>query len=301
MVGRDLDLRVTLQEELARWPEGAAGAAVVDENGLLAAAGDDGPFSWASVTKVLTSLTVLHAAAEGSLDLDESAGPDGATVRHLLAHTSGLSFDADRVMAPPGHRRIYSNRGIELAARHLELRAGRTFAVELRDRVLKPLGLSSVSVSGSPARGGSGTVTDLTRLATELLRPRWFSASLLAEATTTAFPGTSGLLPGFGRQELNDWGLGFEIRGRKSPHWTSVHNTPATFGHFGQSGCFLWVDPGAGLACVGAGSNPFGTWAAKAWPRLSTRVLAAVRPGRIAHHGAVEGADEPSALQHAPT
>ncbi len=275
--GRNPTLELILHNELADWPEGSAGAAVVDEDGILAAAGADGPFPWASVTKLLTALTVLHAVEDGSLSLDDQAGPPGATVRHLLAHTSGLSFDADKVMAEPGLRRIYSNRGIELAAQHLELRGRRPFALEVRERVLEPLHMTGTRLDGSPAHGASGTITDLARLAAELLRPRWFSAALVAQATTPAYPGTKGLLPGFGRQEPNDWGLGFEVRGQKAPHWTSGHNSPATFGHFGQSGSFLWVDPEHGLACVSAGSNPFGPWAADAWPRLATRVIHALR------------------------
>ena len=264
-----------LSEELASWPVGSAAAVVVDASGPLASAGDDGPFAWASVTKLMTSLAVLHAADEGTVDLDDPAGPPGATVRHLLAHASGLARDGDKVMAPPGRRRIYSNRGMELLAEHLERRSGRPFEAELRDRVLEPLGLGATRLDGSPAHGASGPVSDLARLAGELLLPRWFPASLLATATTTAFAGLDGLLPGFGVQSPNNWGLGFELRGHKSPHWTSPENSAGTFGHFGQAGSFLWVDPEAGLACVGAADTAFGPWAAEAWPRLSTRVLEA--------------------------
>ena len=57
------------------------------------------------------------------------------------------------------------------------------------------------------------------------------------------FPGLVGVLPGFGRMDPNDWGLGFELRDAKSPHWTGARNSPRTFGHFGGSGTFLWVDP----------------------------------------------------------
>ena len=62
------------------------------------------------------------------------------------------------------------------------------------------------------------------------------------------FPGLDGVVPGFGRQDPNDWGLGFELRSTKAPHWTAPGNDPGTFGHFGRSGCFLWVDPAARLA-----------------------------------------------------
>ncbi len=64
------------------------------------------------------------------------------------------------------------------------------------------------------------------------------------------FPGLTGVLPGFGVQRPNDWGLGFEISDGKSPHWTGSANSGRTYGHFGQSGTFLWVDPDADLALV---------------------------------------------------
>ncbi len=92
-------------------------------------------------------------------------------------------------------------------------------------------------------------------------------------ATSVAFPGLAGVLPGFGRFEPCDWGLGFEVRDAKSPHWTGTRNSPATFGHFGQSGAFVWVDPVAGLACAALSDLPFGPWAVEAWPRLSDAVL----------------------------
>ncbi len=99
------------------------------------------------------------------------------------------------------------------------------------------------------------------------------SDKTLATATTVAFPGLTGILPGFGRQEPNDWGLGFELRDHKTPHWTGTRNSPATFGHFGRTGTFLWVDPDAALALVALTDRDFGPWAAEAWPALSDAVL----------------------------
>lgn len=136
--------------------------------------------------------------------------------------------------------------------------------------------MTGTRLDGSPAHGAVGPVRDLARLAHELLEPHAFSAPMIEQARAPAFIGLPGILPGFGRHESNDWGLGFELRGTKDPHWTSPHNSPSTFGHFGQSGAFLWVDPDAMVACVSAGDTPFGPWAARAWPRLSTDLLAAV-------------------------
>ena len=263
-----------LRGELAGWPVGSAAVAAVDAGGVLGRAGDTAsPFPWASVTKLLTALTTLRLVEDGVVDLDGPAGPPGATVRHLLAHTSGVAFDGDRLLAEPGRRRIYSNTGMELLAEHAEERSGRTFADLMTAQVLEPLGLGGTELRGSPAHGAVGPVDDLARLAQELLEPRVLSTALVASATTTAFPGLAGVLPGFGRQDPNDWGLGFEIRGAKQRHWTSARCSPATFGHFGQSGSFLWVDPEAGLGCVCAGDTVFGDWAVERWPVLGDRLL----------------------------
>ena len=57
------------------------------------------------------------AAAPGSdADALHSAGPLGATVRHLLAHASGLAMDSDLALAKPGTRRMYSNYGFTVLA-----------------------------------------------------------------------------------------------------------------------------------------------------------------------------------------
>ena len=82
------------------------------------------------------------------------------------------------------------------------------------------------------------------------------------------------MLPGFGVQRPNDWGLGFEIRGTKSPHWTGSTNSGRTFGHFGQSGTFIWVDPARDLALVMLAERNFGDWAYERWPALSDAVIA---------------------------
>ncbi|MCA1572199.1 MAG: beta-lactamase family protein, partial [Chloroflexi bacterium] len=118
------------------------------------------------------------------------------------------------------------------------------------------------------------TAADLARFAAELQSPTLVARETLAEATEVAFPGLRGVLPGYGRQDPNDWGLGFELRGLKSPHWTGLHSSPGTFGHFGQSGTFLWVDPGAGAACVVLTDRDFGDWAVQAWPPFTDGVLA---------------------------
>jgi len=235
----------------------------------------DRRFRWASVTKLLVALAALDAVQRGLLALDEPAGPPGSTIRHLLSHASGLAFDGDAVLARPGTRRIYSNRGIEIVADLIAARSGQPFERLLADEICLPLGMAGTRLEGSPAWGAVGPLADLMNLAVELASPSLVDEDLLAEATRTAFPGLSGVLPGFGRQPRNDWGLGFEIRDSKTPHWTGSANSPRTFGHFGQSGSFLWVDPDARMACAALADRDFGDWAKQAWPRLSDDLLAA--------------------------
>ena len=263
-------------DQVTSWPVRTAAVAVASAAGLVASHGPvDRPFAWASVTKLLTSVVALDCVQRGLLDLDEPAGPPGATIRHLLSHASGLGLDSDAVLSRPGRRRIYSNRGIEIVAETAAARAGKPFGLLLADEVCLPLGLLHTRLDGSPSAGAAGPLADLVTLAIELLSPSLIDEELLAEATRTAFPGLPGVVPGFGRQPRCDWGLGFEIRDGKAPHWTGSANSPATFGHFGRSGSFLWVDPDAGIACAGLADREFGPWAARGWPRLSDDVLAA--------------------------
>jgi CubicO group peptidase (beta-lactamase class C family) len=114
-------------------------------------------------------------------------------------------------------------------------------------------------------------------LGRELLAPRLVARETLAEATSVQFPGLAGVLPGWGRMEPNDWGLTFELRDRKSPHWTSAHNSPQTFGHFGAAGTFLWVDPELSVACGLLTDEEFGPWAIEAWPRFNDLVVSEQR------------------------
>jgi CubicO group peptidase (beta-lactamase class C family) len=258
------------------WPVDNAATAVVAETGeVLGGRGDlDRVFPLASVTKLITAYAALVAVSEGVTELDDPAGPPGATIRHLLAHASGVTMDSDMVVARPGVRRIYSNAGFDILAGTLAERSGIPFADYVTDGVLTPLGMGSTTLQGSPASGAESSMADLVRLAAELQRPSLVDPAMVAEARRVVFPGLPGVLPGYGRQDPNDWGLGFEIRDHKRPHWTGSTSSPDTFGHFGQSGTFLWVDPLAGAACVVLTDRDFGPWAVEAWPAFTDAVLA---------------------------
>ena len=251
------------------WPCGNAAVAVT--GAVEAVAGDRSRrFPWASVTKLASAVAMLVAAEEGIVDLDEPAGPPGSTFRHLLAHASGLPFDHGAPIARPGARRVYSNYGFEVAASLVGERAEMPF----EEYFAHVWAGTTAVLEGSAGSGVEGTLDDLLALARELREPTRIAPETLEEARSVQFPGLVGVLPGFGRQEPNDWGLGLELRDGKSPHWTGARNSPETYGHFGRSGTFLWVDPEAGIALACLTDLAFGDWAAEAWPRLSDAVLA---------------------------
>jgi CubicO group peptidase (beta-lactamase class C family) len=264
------------------WGAEHAAAAIVGPDGAIAIHGDpDLRFDWASLTKPLTALAVLTAAERGLLDLDEPAGPPGSTVRHLLGHASGLPFEGSDVLAQPGTRRIYSNPGYDTLGALVAERAGVPFEQALTDWVLAPLGMDATRLLGRPSAGLEGPLVDLVAFAMEALRPTRLAPGAIAAATAVAFPGIAGVVPGFGIFDPCDWGLGFEIHDGKAPHWMSERNSPATFGHFGGAGTFLWVDPVADLALVVLTDRVFGPWAVDAWPALSEAVVAAA--GELPH------------------
>jgi CubicO group peptidase (beta-lactamase class C family) len=265
-------------DAIADWPVGGGAAAVVGPSGVLAEFGDQGQkFALASVSKPLVARAAHIAIEEGVLDLDTAAGPPGSTVRHLLAHASGLAMHSDKLMAEPGKRRIYSNYGFQVLAEAVQDKSGIEFGRYLHEAVFESLSMADSRLDGGAEAAGYGatsTVADLVRFAGDLLRPMTVAAETHAEATTVQFPGLDGVLPGFGVQRPNDWGLGVEIRDAKSPHWTGSKNSAGTFGHFGQSGTFLWVDPATELALVVLTDRAFGDWATSRWPELSDSVLA---------------------------
>jgi CubicO group peptidase (beta-lactamase class C family) len=169
---------------------------------------------------------------------------------------------------------VYSNVGIELAAGLVERATDLPFARYLDEAVVRPLGLTHTSLPGSPARDGVSSVADLSRVLHELLSSTGLlSAPMRDDLASVQYAGLRGVLPGYGPQDPNDWGLGVEIRSAKSPHWTGSRNSPATFGHFGQSGTMLWLDPDARLGLVALTDRDFGDWARAAWPALSDAVV----------------------------
>ncbi len=154
-------------DAIADWPVPAAAAAVVGPAGVLASHGElDRRFPLASVTKPLVARAAQVAVEEGAVDLDTPAGPPGSTVRHLLAHTSGLAMLDDKVIAKPGSRRVYSNFGFRVLAEAIEAAAGIDFGRYLAEAVFEPLAMTGTTLDGGAAvagYGGESTVDDLAR------------------------------------------------------------------------------------------------------------------------------------------
>jgi CubicO group peptidase (beta-lactamase class C family) len=270
--------------EVDDWPVQTVGVAVTSAEATLASHGAvDEVLPFASLTKPLAAYGVLIAVQDGALHLDEPAGPEHApediTVRKLLAHASGLPLEPDGLIGAPGRRRIYSNWGYDLLGELVADRVGTSFTEHLRFEVLEPLGMNQTVLEGSPAHEAQGTVTDLLAFARELLAPQLLDEELHGAATTIAFSGLDGVVPGFGRQSPCDWGLGFEIRSSKDPHWTGSRLDADTYGHFGRSGSFLWVDPTLGLAAAELADRDFDQWAKDRWPGFNDRIVEAAADG----------------------
>ena len=237
----------------------------------------DRVFPLASVTKPIVAWSALVAVERGLIGLDDPAGPEGATIRHLLAHASGLPFEGRRPVAAPGKRRIYSNEGFDVLGEVLAGATGMGVAQWVRRSVFEPLGMTTADIPGSPAHAGVASAGDLSLFGAELARPTLVSAPLAALAGLSQFPALAGVVPGYGRFAPCPWGLGLEIRGEKSPHWTAPDASERTIGHFGQSGSFVWADPDLGASAVFVGAQPFGPWHHDNWASLNASLLAFAR------------------------
>lgn len=260
-------------DQLASWPVSDCAAAFIRGDEVIDTWGHtDQPFPLASVTKLLTSMAALVAHEEGTLDLDAEIW-DGATVADLLAHSAGVAADEPKRISGLRRRRTYSTAAYDLVADAISSSAQMPFDDYLFESVFAPLGVSRRPLVGSAGAGGVASVDDLVAIVRAWRSPILIDESTLDRARRPHLPKLEGVLPGFGRQQPNPWGLGPEIRGTKAPHWTGLRNAPTTFGHFGQAGTMVWIDPVAGVTLIALSDEPFGAWAAAAWPVLADALL----------------------------
>jgi D-alanyl-D-alanine carboxypeptidase len=148
-----------------------------------------GRFRAGSITKTFVATVVLQLVAEKRIGLDDSVErwlpgvvPNGAniTVRQLLNHTSGLYDYKDTLPMPPspefyelqyrtwtateqieralanppvfdkpGTQYDYSNTNYLLIGEIIEKVSGRTYAEEIEQRLIRPLGLNGTSLPGT--------------------------------------------------------------------------------------------------------------------------------------------------------
>jgi CubicO group peptidase (beta-lactamase class C family) len=264
--------RVQVLRQIDGWPVDFAAAGVVEPGGRVSTYGDaTRAVRLASVSKLVTALAALVAAEEGVVDLDEPDGPPGSTVRHLLAHTSGLPFEGTSPIARAGQRRIYSNAAFRVLADHLAARAEIPFSDYVREAVCEPLEIG-LDPNGDPGSGMHASLEDVLAIGRELLAPRLVAGETRNEMTSVQFPGLSGVLPDHGRFDPLDWGLGVQLNTRP-PTWMGTRTSSRTYGHFGGSGTFLWVDPDAQVVCAALTTREFDEWAKVAWPRFADAVI----------------------------
>ncbi|MEV7092033.1 serine hydrolase domain-containing protein [Amycolatopsis sp. NPDC051045] len=146
---------------------------------------EDTGFLFGSVTKVLTTTLVLQQVERGQLDLDAPVAKylpefalstpgaaDRILVRHLISHTNGIDADlyfpdargrdalktyveglasSCGTLFEPGEHLSYSNGGMIVAGRLLEVVTGLTFPELLERDVYAPAGMENAGTSAAQA------------------------------------------------------------------------------------------------------------------------------------------------------
>ncbi|MGO3819574.1 MAG: serine hydrolase domain-containing protein, partial [Corynebacterium casei] len=140
-------------EKISQWPVDNVAGALIGPDGVETLGEAAREYDIKSVTKPVVAMGIMLAVEEGAVELDQPAGPEGSTLRHLLAHASGVDFDSREAKRPVEDRRIYSSAGYEWAAEIVADAAGMPFAEYLQEGLLKPLGMNSTRLEGSAGHG----------------------------------------------------------------------------------------------------------------------------------------------------
>jgi CubicO group peptidase (beta-lactamase class C family) len=150
--------------------------------------GPDTIYDWGSITKLFCAIAIMQLRDRGRLRIDDSAvrhlpclarvqnpfgNTEAITLEHLLTHTSGLqgastpeplppgapwplwpdveaSMPRIKVEAPPGARYEYSNLGIMLAGRVVELLTRDEWEPHVTKNILMPLGMHEAYFDQTP-------------------------------------------------------------------------------------------------------------------------------------------------------
>ncbi|MPY87473.1 MAG: serine hydrolase [Luteitalea sp.] len=150
---------------------------------------EDTVYRVGSVLKLFTDIAVMQLVERGQVDLDKPVttylesftpkNPFGTpiTLRHLMSHRSGLqreppvghyfddtapsleqtvaSLNATELIYAPGTRTKYSNAGIAVVGRVVEMLTKKPFDQALQENVLERLGLTDSAFSPTPAVSGA--------------------------------------------------------------------------------------------------------------------------------------------------
>lgn len=219
-------------------------------------------------------------------------------------------------VVPPGSKVEYSNVGYGLLGLIIEEVGKKPFATFMREHVFAPVGLRDTWLAppddlfprivhvnrtldpGSPTErfnsvyarrqthpAGSvlATARDVARFFQVFLNGGAIDGQQVISPVaarlmiTNQTSGLRGGIEGFMTWDDCAWGLGFDLRGAKRPHFSGEFTSPDTFGHTGVSGVFAWADPALDLVCVMlANRTLFDLWNVSRWSRFSTVVVAAL-------------------------
>lgn len=225
-------------------------------------------------------------------------------------------YHRTRLAVPVGSKVEYSNVGYGMLGLIVEAASGMPFATFMRERLFTPAGMSEAylappeevhpriaHVDGVPEPGSkferynSAHARTLTNPAGAVVASAADVASffymimdggrahgrpVLSPATarlmtTSHTDGLRGGIEGFMTWDDCAWSLGFDMRGRKRPHFSGEFTSARTFGHSGVAGTFAWADPERDLVCVMLGNHIlYNFWNHPRWSRYSSAVCAAV-------------------------
>ena len=196
------------------WPCSHAAVAVVYPDGAVATHGDvDRPLRWASVTKLATAVAALVAVEEGIVDARRARRPARVDAAPPARPRLGAAVRRrTRRSRRPGRGGSTRTRGIEVAAEHVA-RGGRD---AVRRRTSRRVW--GFPLAGSPAHGVRLPLDDAARASrASCWRRRGSRPRRSPRRSPCSSRASTASLPGFGRFDPNDWGLGPELRDGKQP------------------------------------------------------------------------------------